>query len=508
MLTEIRLRRRFAEVLAAAVAVGGAVGCGGGTAGVPGSTSSGGGTSSGGSSGSSGAPPGVWTSACEGSYESRALLATLETNPAIDGAQYRTESAFPIGQNTSEPGGVPNAPVEEVGDSWKGAPTGQPGYGTLCAKHSNPSSCNEKIAGLRVLPTDRAECAKAYPASAYNQVACSVTYIVYTRGDEIGVARNVDETKALMNGVNTYGEALFLATNGKLELACSTNQPGVPQSQYRATEGGGYDLQLVEAENCGETTYAVTVHVDLAGTVTEIERKDLGVKPSCAVAGRRPTGYRNVSSRVAANGRGPARRDEIGAYFASMATLESAAVVAFRRLHRELATHGAPRALLTRVKKAIKDEIRHARSTTTLARKYGVAPAAPAIAAVAEARSLMDIARENAREGCVRETYGAIVAQHQVLRAADDDVRACMAAIADEETEHAALSWDIAAWIESQLGDAQRAELAAVRRDAVAELAHELDAEIPEHVASVTGVPSAARAKALLDGIAPMMLAA
>ena len=498
MLTEIRLRRRFAEVLAAALAVG----CGGGTAGVPGS--SGGGTSSGGtSSGSSGAPTGVWTTACEGTYESRALLATLETNPAIDGAQYRSESAFPIGENNYQPGGgVPNVPVDEVGDSWKGALTGSPGFGTLCAKHSNPAECNAKIAGLRVLPTTREECAKAYPASTYNQVACSVTYIVYTRGDEIGVARNVEETKALINGVNTFGEALWAATtNGKLELACGTNQPGVPQSQYRTTEGGGYDLQLVEAENCGDTTYAVTVHVDLAGTVTETSRTDLGVKPSCAVAGRRPAGYRNSES-------GGARDNAIGAYFASMATLESAAVVAFRRLHRELAAHGAPRELLARVKKAIKDEIRHARTTTTLARKYGVAPAAPAIAAAAEARSLMDIARENAREGCVRETYGAIVAQHQVLSAADVEVRACMAAIADEETEHAALSWDIEAWIESQLGDAARAELAAERRDAVAELAAELDVEIAEHVASATGVPSAARAKAILDGIAPMMLAA
>lgn len=495
MLTEIRLRRRFAEVLTAVLAVG----CGGGTAGVPGTGSSG--TSSGSSSGSSGVlvvPE--WGTACNGTYETRQLLPNLQANPAVDGASYRTESAFPVGQNNYTPGGgVPNNPVDEVGDSWKGE-TGR-GTGSLCAKHSNPSACKEKIAGLRILPTNREECAKAYPGYAYNQVACQATYIVYTRGDEIGVARTAEETKALINGVNTLGEAIWAATqDGKLQLSCDDymTKQGVPASQVRQTPDGGYDLQLVDFDNCGDTTFAVTVHVDLAGNVTEISRVDLKVKPSCAVAGRRPAGYRLADTR----------KGGVGEYFASMATLESAAVVAFRRLHRELAAHGAPRALLARVKKAIKDEIRHARSTTALARKFGVVPVAPAIAAASDPRSLMDIARENAREGCVRETYGAIVAQHQVLRAADDDVRACMLAIADEETQHAALSWDIATWIESQLDDAQRADLANERREAIAELACELEAGVDADVARATGVPTAKDAIALLDGIAPMMLAA
>ncbi|MBS2017817.1 MAG: hypothetical protein JST00_33375 [Deltaproteobacteria bacterium] len=499
MRTEIRLRRRFAEVLAAVLAVG----CGGGTAGVPGTN----GTSSGGSSsssGSSGTSP-DWASACSGSSDSRQLLAGLSASPAIDGAAYRSESAFPIGQNGGSPGGVPDGPVDEVGDSWKGE-TGQV-TGTLCATHSDPSACKAKIAGLRILPVTRAECAGAYPASFYNQVACQASYIVYTRGDEIGVARNVEETKALINGVNTLAEAVWAATqNGKLQLACESYQTreGVPASLYRNPPEGGYDLQLVEAENCGETTFAVTVHVDLAGNVTETSRVDLKIKPSCAVAGRRPEGYRGASPRALAEASGSA----IGEYFASMATLEAAAVIAFRRLYRELVAHGAPRALLARVRKAIKDEIRHARSTTALALAHGVTPAAPAVGCAEEARSLLEIARENAREGCVRETYGAIVAQHQVLRAANADVRACMSAIADEETEHAALSWDIAAWIEAQLDDVQRAELAQVRRDAITELASELEGGVGADVSRATGVPMSRDALALLDGLAPMMLAA
>ena len=134
-----------------------------------------------------------------------------------------------------------------------------------------------------------------------------------------------------------------------------------------------------------------------------------------------------------------------------MASLEAASVTAFRRLHRQLEAFGAPRELLARVRKAAKDEIRHARTTGALARKYGATPRAPRIAPTSESPSLFAVALENAREGCVRETYGALVAHLQTTRAADPEVRACMAVIADEETEHAALSWDVAAWLESRV---------------------------------------------------------
>jgi hypothetical protein len=222
------------------------------------------------------------------------------------------------------------------------------------------------------------------------------------------------------------------------------------------------------------------------------------------VAGRRPEGL-CVEQLASASTNG---RRAVGEYFASMTVLEAASVTAFRRLHRQLAAFGAPPELLARIRKATKDEIRHARATGALARKYGVVPAAPQIAACEASPSLFAIALENAREGCVRETFGALVAHLQTTRAADAEVRASMAVIADEETEHAALSWDIAAWIESQLGEDDRARLASERRDAFTTLAQELALPVDPRVAHASGIPSAPDAMRMLEGLAPMMLAA
>lgn len=119
--------------------------------------------------------------------------------------------------------------------------------------------------------------------------------------------------------------------------------------------------------------------------------------------------------------------------------------------------------------------------------------------------SLFEIARDNAEEGCVRETYGALVAHLQASRAEDGEVRAAMSVIAEEETEHAALSWDLAAWLEAQLTDAERRALQAVREHAIVNLARDLSAPVEARLASAAGVPDSADALRLLRGIAPMM---
>ncbi len=61
-------------------------------------------------------------------------------------------------------------------------------------------------------------------------------------------------------------------------------------------------------------------------------------------------------------------------------------------------------------------------------------------------RSLEALAVENAVEGCVRETMGALFAMHQAASAADPHVRATMVSIAPDETRHAALGWAVAEW--------------------------------------------------------------
>ena len=505
--TEIRLRRAFADVLTAvlattagAMAIAGVTGCGGGSTTTDDSSFGGGsdgGAGGGNKDGSLPLPTG-FTSFCgtNATTSPRTLLQGLTASPALDGAVMRNEAAF---RRQTTQTGVTNPPMPELGDAWT-ATNGEQ-VGTLCAKASNPSACRDKVMGFRMLPSSRDACVSQYPSSAYGPTECGASYILYTRGDEIGVARSKDEIKALIGTFDTLEEAMWVAQGSNLQASCSSSYGGTtPDSGWRKTADGGWDLSLTE-RNCGTESYQVVVHIDYAGNLTEVSRVDLNQVTGCAVAGRRPEGLRFD------NATGPGK-NAVGEHFAAMATLEAASVVAFRRLQRQLAAYGAPRELLARIRKAARDEVRHARATGILARKYGVTPSAPQVGAYDASPSLFAIALENAREGCVRETYGALVAHLQLSRAGDADVRDCMATIADEETEHAALSWDIAAWIEAQLDDEQRARLAAERRDAFATLARDLAVPVDPRVARISGVPAARDAVRMLEGLEPMMLAA
>jgi hypothetical protein len=143
--------------------------------------------------------------------------------------------------------------------------------------------------------------------------------------------------------------------------------------------------------------------------------------------------------------------------------MEAASVDAFAILHDELAAFGAPRKLLERSVAAQADEVRHADTTAILARRFGAEDGAWSERPVVQTRgrSLEEIATENAVEGCVHETYAALLAMWQAEHARDADVRAAMRSIAEDETRHAALAWSVAEWIERELDVAARARVAA-----------------------------------------------
>lgn len=209
-------------------------------------------------------------------------------------------------------------------------------------------------------------------------------------------------------------------------------------------------------------------------------------QPGCAV-GRRPAGLG-----------GPTACDTraAGSYFAEIAHLEAASVTAFRVLRNELRQHGAPKRLVRAAARAARDEIRHARSTTALARRFGGEPRPPQIAP-AMPRSLEAIALENAIEGCVRETYGAMLATRQAERATDPVVRAAMLRIARDETRHAALSWQVSRWLDSRLDEAGKRNVARAKQAAAAELIDALAHEPEVSFADLAGLPSPAEATQL-----------
>jgi len=182
--------------------------------------------------------------------------------------------------------------------------------------------------------------------------------------------------------------------------------------------------------------------------------------PICP-GGRRPEGYCPPALDS---------MDEERAFLGSMAHLEHASVGAFRRLRRELSHYGAPKALVRAAERSARDEVRHYRlMRRLLERRGGVAkPAGPA---PREVRRLEDIATENAVEGCVHETYGALLAHRQAAQAADPVLRQAMMRIARDETRHAALAWKIAHWLDGRLTPAARERVRSARAAAARELA-------------------------------------
>ena len=192
--------------------------------------------------------------------------------------------------------------------------------------------------------------------------------------------------------------------------------------------------------------------------------------------------------------------DPIGRWFARSAYLEAASVDAFRILEGELRRHRAPSRLLRGCRRAARDEVKHARVTTALARRHRVRAPKPVVAKRAP-RALEAIAIENAIEGCVRETFGALLASTQAAEARDPVIRAAMKRIARDETRHAALSWSLDAWIMSKLDRAGRARVEAARRQAVAELRAETAGARRDAITDALGVPPTPRALAMLTEI-------
>jgi hypothetical protein len=217
---------------------------------------------------------------------------------------------------------------------------------------------------------------------------------------------------------------------------------------------------------------------------------------SCVgIAGRRPNGLKKAGSRK--SGASPIEADAVGKYFAEAAHLEAASIYAFRILHRELAALEAPQDLLEAATRAEADEVKHARMTRKLARAHGGTP--PKVRLVKKAnRSLEAIALENAVEGCVRETYAALLAMWQAEHAQDLEIAEAMKEIAVDETRHAALAWSVAEWADEHLDAQARQRVIAAKNKAISDLANEIAVEPHADLISRAGMPTALQQKYLL----------
>jgi hypothetical protein len=210
-----------------------------------------------------------------------------------------------------------------------------------------------------------------------------------------------------------------------------------------------------------------------------------------ATCGRRPKGFRLPASGPGAGG-----------HFATLAHLEAASVHAFHTLARELRAHRAPRSLVQAATRAAGDEVRHARAMGALARRFGASGMPAPAARITSPRPLVDLAVENAREGAVRETYGAALALWQSSQAHDPRVRASFRAIAADEIRHAALAFRVNTWARARLPASERRRVDRAFSRARTALLRELAIEPPPDLARITGAPSAAVAARLAKDVA------
>jgi hypothetical protein len=361
--------------------------------------------------------------------------------------------------------------------------------GTVCATATDPATCNATLAAV-------ASPDGWVPARGGGNAASSTAYLVYTRGDEVGTVTSYDALKAFLAPIDDLQDAALLVSQNpdiQHRIVCGPNTGG-------AAVDGGYEVVANTGDTCGAGTHLdeELVVVSTSGDVTV--RQDVVLQqgnPNC-VSGRRPEGLVPASRHCA---------DAVGAFFAEGAHLEAASVVAFERLAGELRAHGAPLRLVRAAERSRADEIRHAKVTTALARRYGAEPEAVVVEERA-IRPLLEIALENAVEGCVRETFGALVATHQSRHATDARIASAMRRIAEDETRHAALAWDVAEWLDSRLTEAERRGVATVRELAAKAMRRELGMPVAPELADKAGMPRAERAVALFDAIAPELWAA
>jgi len=235
------------------------------------------------------------------------------------------------------------------------------------------------------------------------------------------------------------------------------------------------------AASCGgqDLLYCLLVNCSDAGIVP-----DAAVILDCTscngIAGRRPRGLHAARVRS---------RAPIGDYFASMAHLESASVRAFRDLERWLRAFDAPARLTRAANDAATDERRHARAASRLARRFGGSPPRPRVRRVPQP-SLVELLEDDAVEGCIGETFGALLATWQAERASDPRIRRTLRRIAADETQHAALAWEILAWGASLLCAPDRRRVQRTLEGALAALERRPARPMSETARRVVGHPA------------------
>lgn len=348
--------------------------------------------------------------------------------------------------------------------------------GVECGNVADEAACkrsvNNQLASLCALHSSE-------PGYGY------LPYLAVQEKDNLQILVSQQEVTTFLAPIDTAQEALLVAWKAQYNISCVDKNLGDARSIP-----GGYEVFATKGSGCWDDYVRYVLQVSSSGVIQEQSRVVLKPKSDNCVIGRRPAGLPVASTSQAGSG--------LGAYFADAARLEAASIVAFRILRNELRAHGAPNRLQQLARRAERDEIRHTRISAALARRYGGCPELPTVAP-GPLRGLKQLAEENLIEGCVRETFGALVASFQAIHAKDAVLKAAMQGIAKDETRHAALSFQVAAWANRQLDRTARAELHDKMRQAISTLRSESSHPPEPALVLLAGLPTASEARSLLD---------
>jgi hypothetical protein len=114
-------------------------------------------------------------------------------------------------------------------------------------------------------------------------------------------------------------------------------------------------------------------------------------------------------------------------------------------------------------------------------------------------RDLESVAAENAVEGCLRETVGALVAHGQSLHAQDPVLRAASKVIARDEARHATLAFHVDRWARGRLSPLAHRRLNAAVGSAATSLAGEAAEPSSAALLQTAGLPSPDTLPALIS---------
>jgi hypothetical protein len=266
--------------------------------------------------------------------------------------------------------------------------------------------------------------------------------------------------------------AAFASPGSTEHLGCSTivNGAASPSRALPPDAGAppGEDLQLLE-----EATRKRREAGDTESCVYQWASCCPGGRP-LEVAGRRVVAEPTAGARWSKGPRGrvglslaPEARAAVSRAWFEDALAEHASVASFARATLELIAVGAPPRLLAAHQRAGIQEIAHAQRCFALARAYGGGDVDPGAIAVPAPRAahLVRLACDTFAEGCVAETFGALLAERALAGCRVEAVRAALRVIAADEAAHAALAWKTLAWAARQGGPAVVRAVAAVAAD-------------------------------------------